>query len=157
MSLDTDADTIVSSANGSGGTAAANADFSHTFTFALSGPVFNLPTGYTAGSPDAHIVGNQVVASVPGDFNGDGLVNAADYVTWRKGTGTSYTPEQYNLWRAHFGQTASSGAGATGVNATARNVPEPATFPLVTMSCVAAGLFTKRFRVAHMTRRSCRT
>ena len=99
MSLDTDADTVVSSANGSGGTAAANANFSHTFMFALSGPVFNFPTGYTAGSPDAHIVGNQVVASVPGDFNGDGLVNSADYVTRRKERETSDTPEQYNLWR----------------------------------------------------------
>ena len=50
-----------------------------------------------------------VSQAFPGDFNGDGSVNAADYVVWRKGLGTAYTPNDYNVWRAHFGQTAGSG------------------------------------------------
>jgi hypothetical protein len=61
VQLTTEADTVVGSTNSTGGTAEANADFSHTFSFALNGPVFNLPTNYTANSPDAHIAGNQVV------------------------------------------------------------------------------------------------
>jgi hypothetical protein len=146
VSLNTDADTVVSSANGSGGTAEANADFSHTFTFALSGPVFNLPTSYTANSPDAHIVGNQFVAAVPGDFNNDGSVNAADYVTWRKGLGTNYTPEQFDIWRTHFGQTSSSGAGASRSTHAAHNVPEPASLLLFMLGCVAAGLVSRSVR-----------
>jgi hypothetical protein len=57
-----------------------------------------------------------------GDFNGDGAVNAADYVVWRKGLGTTYAPTDFNSWRAHFGQTAGTGSGAISRIA----VPEPA-------------------------------
>jgi hypothetical protein len=126
VQLSTDADTIISSAVGSGGTAEANADYSHTFSFAQSGAVFNLPSGYTANSTDAHIVGNQV-AVVPGDFSRDGTVNAADYVAWRKGLGTAYTQDDYTTWRAHFGQT-SGGSGAGRSSQVV--VPEPSTLAL---------------------------
>ena len=70
------------------------------------------------------------VASIPapalqGDFNGDGAVDAADYVVWRKNDGTQ---QGYNTWRGHFGQTANSGAAAT-PNA----VPEPSSLALLTL------------------------
>ncbi len=68
-----------------------------------------------------------------GDFNGDGVVDAADYVVWRKGLGMTYTQNDYNVWRAHFGQTAGSGAGA-GTNAA---VPEPATLSLLIVGILA--------------------
>ena len=42
---------------------------------------------------------------IPGDFNNNGTVDAADYVVWRKGIGVAPTQDNYNLWRAHFGQT----------------------------------------------------
>ena len=45
-----------------------------------------------------------------GDYNSNGVVDAADYVVWRKGLGTTYTQADYDVWRAHFGQTAGSGA-----------------------------------------------
>jgi hypothetical protein len=83
-----------------------------------------------------------VSQALPGDFNGDGSVNAADYVVWRKGLGTAYTPNDYNFWRAHFGQTAGSGAGASANGA----VPEPAT--LVLMMFAAAGWSLRRRRAA---------
>ena len=54
---------------------------------------------------------------IPGDFNRDGAVDAADFVEWRK---TDGTPAGYNIWRSHFGQTAGSGAGAN-ANATVPN------------------------------------
>jgi PEP-CTERM motif-containing protein len=38
-------------------------DFSHTLSFAASGPVFNLPTGYTVNSVDGGIVDNHFVTS----------------------------------------------------------------------------------------------
>jgi hypothetical protein len=63
-----------------------------------------------------------------GDFNGDGVVNAADYVVWRKRSGS---PEQYATWRSHFG-AAGGGAGA-GASA----APEPAAWHAV---LVAAAL-----------------
>ncbi len=46
---------------------------------------------------------------------------------WRKGLGTTYTQADYDVWRAHFGQTAGSGSGAS-ANAA---VPEPATLMLL--------------------------
>jgi len=56
---------------------------------------------------------------LPGDFNQDGIVNAADYVVWRKTDGSQ---PGYNNWRANFGRSSGSGTGAV-----AAAVPEPAT------------------------------
>jgi hypothetical protein len=80
---------------------------------------------------------------VPGDYNNDGTVNAADYVIWRKKLGTTFqlpnevsgvtpgsvTQEDYTAWRARFGNTSGAGSGAT-VSA----VPEPSTFASVLMA-----------------------
>ncbi len=47
---------------------------------------------------------------LPGDFNHDGSVDAADYVVWRK---TLNTQETYDIWRANFGRSLTSGSGAS--------------------------------------------
>jgi hypothetical protein len=60
---------------------------------------------------------------LPGDFNFDRPVAAADYVTWRKIPGGIYTPDDYNTLRTHFGETIGNCSGA---NADA-GVPELAT------------------------------
>ncbi|MEX0613151.1 MAG: hypothetical protein WD229_13610, partial [Pirellulales bacterium] len=65
-----------------------------------------------------------------GDFNGDGSVNAADYVVWRK---TDGSPEGYDEWRANFGNTSGSGSLAS--------VPEPSGLMLL-----AFGVTPVRFR-----------
>jgi len=38
------------------------------------------------------------ITLVPGDYDRDGLVTAADYVLWRKNDGS---PAAYDIWRAH--------------------------------------------------------
>jgi Tol biopolymer transport system component len=58
----------------------------------------------------------------PGDFNHDGKVNAADYTVWRNGLGSTYTADDYGIWKSHFGAGGSS-AEATPSQAA---VPEPA-------------------------------
>jgi probable HAF family extracellular repeat protein len=83
---------------------------------------------------------------VPGDFNRDGSVDAADYVVWRKGLGTIYTQTDYNVWRAHFGQTAGSGGGSAGASLSQATVPEAAT--LVLLMIGAAGWCVRRSRAA---------
>jgi hypothetical protein len=84
----------------------------------------------------------QAVAALPGDFNGDGTVNAADYIVWRKGLGTTFTQGDYEIWATHFGQSA-MGVGA----ARAAAAPEP---PGVALIAIAfAG-----FAIAHL-RRTC--
>jgi hypothetical protein len=81
----------------------------------------------------------------PGDFNNDGIVDAADYVRWRKNTANSSLPNdngltnqaaRFNLWRAHFRNTAGSGTFATGA------VPEPAGLAILLTG--AAAIFTLR-------------
>jgi T5SS/PEP-CTERM-associated repeat protein len=91
---------------------------------------------------------NQVVltafeaVALPGDFNHDGSVNAADYMVWRKGLAgadgnndNQIDNDDYNIWFAHFGETGGSGADAS-ANA---NVPEPVAFvmPIVAATCVS--------------------
>jgi hypothetical protein len=66
-----------------------------------------------------------------GDFNNDSVVDTADYATWRKGLGTTYTQTDYDLWRAHFGQTGGIGAGLSAGGA----VPEPASLLISALVC----------------------
>lgn len=73
---------------------------------------------------------------IAGDYNVDGIVDAADYIVWRKAFGTSYIwadgdrngmvgPEDFDIWRGAFGTGSAPGGGATLVQ-----VPEPATILL---------------------------
>jgi hypothetical protein len=87
--------------------------------------------------------------TIPGDYNRDGTVDAADYIVWRDKQGTdNHLPNDpiggmigqahYDQWRAHFGQSAGSGSGAS-ANVT---VPEPATCMMLIVT--AAGVSTRR-------------
>lgn len=69
---------------------------------------------------------------LPGDYNRNGVVDAADYVVWRKGLGTIYTATDYDTWRDNFGQTAGGSAMSNEI------VPEPATAMLVLLGAVIA-------------------
>jgi autotransporter-associated beta strand protein len=79
---------------------------------------------------------------LPGDFNGNGVVDAADYTVWRNGLGSIYALDDYNVWKTHFGQTAGSGSGSK-ANAA---VPEPATW-IALMFGIAAMLTIRRMRI----------
>ncbi len=72
-----------------------------------------------------------LTAVLPGDYNENGVVDAADYVVWRK---TDGFPQGYDVWRSHFGQTASSGAAIR----TNVAVPEPATLAVLLVGMLAA-------------------
>ncbi len=90
-----------------------------------------------------------------GDYNGDGRVDASDYVVWRQSVGqTGVTPysgadgdgntaidaNDYQVWRENFGQTASGAGTAFGSAA----VPEPATLWLAMVSLMAAASLLAR-------------
>jgi hypothetical protein len=68
---------------------------------------------------------------LPGDYNENGVVDAADYVVWRKNNGTQ---EEYNTWRTNFGRTsgAASLAGAT--------APEPTSCVLLILAAAVGRL-----------------
>jgi hypothetical protein len=85
-------------------------------------------------------------AGVPGDYNNNGTVDAADYVLWRNGgplqneidnPGT-VTAADYDAWRANFGKPG-SGAGTS-----TTQVPEPAAGVLILISLMAAARFQLR-------------
>jgi fibronectin-binding autotransporter adhesin len=117
----------------------------------------------TLGSQTFHITyaggtGNDVLlvgtpAGVAGDYNGNGVVDAADYVVWRKNLGLTggatasqgdgdadgnVTPLDYDFWRARFGNASGSGSSLK-----PSAVPEPGTvlllaFVLPTLASSAA-------------------
>ena len=61
--------------------------------------------------------------AVPGDYNGDGKVNGADYVHWRKSPSDVVgDPAGYINWRTKFGTGEGAGSGLN-----SPTVPEPAT------------------------------
>jgi hypothetical protein len=91
--------------------------------------------------PDATI---NAIPALEGDFNGDAVVDAVDYVVWRNGLGTTHTPEQYDLWRAKFGTAAGSSAFS------ARSVPEPSTLVLLLCGALSAQA-RRRELTAHLT------
>jgi hypothetical protein len=96
------------------------------FQFSLAnGNIVNGFVNYVAG-PD-----------IPGDFTGNGIVDTADYVVWRKTNGMQ---PGYNNWRMNYGRTSGSGAALDG----ASTIPEPA--GLVLLLAAACGLRVCRGR-----------
>lgn len=89
-------------------------------------------------------------APMPGDFNADGQVDAADLARWREGFGTSGSATHWNgdangdsivdgsdllIWQRNFGASVTPVAGA---------VPEPGSVLLAMSSLIAAALIRRR-------------
>jgi hypothetical protein len=120
-------------------------------------PEFNDLTFDVVYNPQS-VVLEVVAAGLPGDYNDDGVVNAADYVVWRNQEGTDFElpnrdPElegdvgadDYDFWVDHFGNTTGGGAASTLSN----TVPEPGSlvlllFGLATWACHCAERSTSR-------------
>lgn len=77
------------------------------------------------------------VSDLPGDYNNDGVVNAADYTVWRDGAAPNSGPAGYDLWADNYGQTAFS-ASSTGSAGTA--IPEPSSALLLLLFALAPSL-----------------
>jgi hypothetical protein len=83
-----------------------------------------------------------------GDFNNDGVVDAADYTVWQDTLGSTTAlaadgdasgavdPGDYDVWKANFGQTAGSGLAIPSETLSA-TVPEPATFIMLLIGMLA--------------------
>jgi hypothetical protein len=90
--------------------------------------------------------------SLLGDYNEDGIVNAADYVVWRnnEGSNTSLPNDEiggqigqahYDQWKDNFGT--SNGAG-TGVASLSSAVPEPSVWVMIVVGTALATLDRRR-------------
>jgi autotransporter-associated beta strand protein len=90
-----------------------------------------------------------VAPGVPGDYNGNGSVDAADYVVWRNGgpllnevdTPGTVNAADYTEWRSRFGNSGSGAGGGMGPSA---GVPEPATATCLVLFSAALGIFRRR-------------
>jgi hypothetical protein len=82
---------------------------------------------------------NLLSQQIAGDYNGNGTVEAADYVVWRNGDSPDDTQAGYNLWKANFGKTAGTGSSIA-------TIPEPSTL-LLTIAALGA-LNNRRRRAA---------
>jgi hypothetical protein len=83
--------------------------------------------------------------ALPGDYNADGIVNAADYVVWRNSlgqTGASLAADgsgdqivnlaDYGIWKTNFGRSSSTGSALFVA------VPEPHVHTLLTIGTLVA-------------------
>lgn len=89
-------------------------------------------------------ISNLSIPVAPGDFNGDGTVDAADYTVWRDTLGSTsdlradgngdqiIDAGDFDVWRSSFGGHYSFGTGT----AIGTMVPEPAAVQLLLLLCV---------------------
>ncbi|TWT77254.1 hypothetical protein Pla123a_19110 [Posidoniimonas polymericola] len=126
-----------------------------TYTTPLSGAGSTLTlefAGVSNGSLEYFVFDNILLSegdgpADPGDFNGDGVVDAADYTVWRdnegasegtllsgNGTGGTIDGDDLALWQTNYGAGTTSAASA---------VPEPAALCFAAIGLVA-GLARRR-------------
>jgi hypothetical protein len=128
----------------------------HDLTFSLTGITglrsvdafgFNLGTHPNNALVSVDEIRFSAVQGVQGDYNNNGVVDAADYVLWRNGgplqnevdaPGTVNAAD-YTAWRARFGSTSGSGS-LSGSSA----VPEPGTAACMLIGLVSMLLASRR-------------
>ncbi len=117
------------------------------------GVLYNLPSGFGASIVDTTDL--VITFGLPGDFNNDGIVDAADYTVWRdnlgaadesalngNGNGSNGVDEaDYALWKSNFGMTLGGGSGSLAANG---QVPEPASCVVALLGLLGLGVLRKR-------------
>jgi len=108
-----------------------------------------------------------LAVGIPGDYNHNGIVDAADYTVYRNNAGTTnglvndpiggtIGLAQYDQWKAHFGQTAGSGAWTIASTHADAAVPEPTSIVLILLvATVAIGIRSRLDRIADGHRVCC--
>ena len=123
-------------------------DVGTPFNFTFAGTTYSI--AYQGEGPDlGAFEAGSVIPIIPGDYNGDFVVDGSDYTVWRNslgetgpdlaadGSGNDVVDQaDYALWKTNFGRTLDSelGAGATSA------VPEPAGWLIVTAALLALAI-----------------
>lgn len=111
-------------------------------------PTIGFEVSYTGTSLFVEVVG---VDALPGDYNGDGSVNLADYTVWRDNLGQTglalpgdgdgnqiVDAGDYDLWKSNFGASLGSPSVAS------QSVPEPSSLLAALVGISAIGFFVRR-------------
>lgn len=117
-----------------------------TFSVQLLPELDPLLDWWTLYRPDS--VKLVVAPALPGDYNVNGVVDAADYAVWRDTLGSttslvadgnhdgSVDEDDFQLWRSTFGNFLNGSGSASDSSTTPATVPEPTTITLVFMVLV---------------------
>jgi hypothetical protein len=103
-------------------------------------------------NPPTYDLAISAPASIAGDYNNNGTVDAADYAVWRENQNTNNTlpnnslpgpigQAHYDQWRANFGR-----AGASGSAGHVARVPEPSAGVLAAICVLAAAGLRRGWR-----------
>lgn len=98
---------------------------------AIPQPVLQTVVDHPGGDVGSPGSAPGVVATLSGDFNDDNVVNAADYVLWRKAPSLyGGDPLGYDAWKKQFSQPSPGAGGGSAV-------PEPASQVMLVIGLVA--------------------
>jgi hypothetical protein len=118
-----------------------------------------LPGGLTWDTSQLYSAGTLAIGGVIGDYNLNGIVDAPDYVLWRKSLTQSgnalaadgdgdhaITQADFDIWRTNYGKIP-GGSGSGSVAGT--TVPEPASLLMLTIGSLTV-IARRRMRLAPM-------
>jgi len=123
---------------------ASAGSFSATYTLMVSDE--DLP-GELTDSLTLTVMGQIIGDPLLGDYNGNNMIDPADYSVWRDAVTAGSTDllndptpgvvddTDFDYWRAHFGDTAGSGSGAAaGLSSSVAGVPEPTSLAMLLLA-----------------------
>ena len=144
------------------GTPGLDASITYTLGAGTTAPFnslrFGSPSGTTSNTKES-VVDNILLELIDvvapptdnADFNGDNIVDGADFLIWQAGFGTgnnlatgdangdlAVTDADLTIWKNQFGTDPTPAVGAVGA------IPEPTTLALAGLAMVAAGLAARR-------------
>jgi hypothetical protein len=98
-------------------------------------------------------------AVLPGDYNGDGVVDSKDYEVWRQNLGDTTDGSDngvvdmadYTVWRSNLGRTWQDLSTGSGSTLTGSGVPEPSATVLL-LSLIRLSVCRRRQRVGSLHR-----
>lgn len=117
------------------GTAPANAAKVRVTASAVD-MVFNTDPQQSAFFDDFSLMGPGASTPIPGDRDGDNDVDGNDFLLIQRGLGTTTSATDIATWKANYGRTSGTAVFVA--------VPEPATFAVAMLACVALAAANRR-------------